>query len=94
VARGKRTLPAGARDPYIYQNPGQFRILSAKGTADYSYYRWTLDTVEDLELLREICQRLEGRCNFTWRDVLELMQRHPELAEINRRISQKALHEG
>jgi spore coat polysaccharide biosynthesis protein SpsF (cytidylyltransferase family) len=42
---------------------------------------------------QDVCQRLEGRCNFTWRDV-ELMQRHPELAEINRRISQKALHEG
>jgi hypothetical protein len=32
--------------------------------------------------------------SFSWRDVLQLLEREPELAAINRSIAQKALHEG
>jgi spore coat polysaccharide biosynthesis protein SpsF len=79
--------------PYIYENPGRFRILSVTGEEDYSAYRWTVDTPEDLELVRAIYARFESK-EFFFSDVLRLMEREPELAEINRSIAQKALHEG
>jgi spore coat polysaccharide biosynthesis protein SpsF len=79
--------------PYLYQNPEKFRLLSVKGEADFSGYRWTLDTPEDAEFLQEVFGRLGGSIDFTWRDVLHLLEREPALAEINQQIRQKALHE-
>jgi len=80
--------------PYLYQNPGQFHLLSVTHAADYSQHRWTLDTPEDLEFLRAVYARLGGEKNFGWREVLNLVEREPALSEINRQITQKALHEG
>jgi spore coat polysaccharide biosynthesis protein SpsF len=82
--------------PYIYQNPDVFRILPVTGEADYSSHRWTLDTPEDLAFLRAIYARVrtEDRRNFGWRDVLRVLDREPELLEMNRMVLQKAVHEG
>ncbi len=79
--------------PYIYQNPGQFKLLSVTGDQDYSANRWTVDTPEDLEFVRSVYARMEG-AGFLWKDVITLLEREPELAEINRLIAQKALLEG
>lgn len=79
--------------PFLYQHPDRFRLLSVKGDHDYSRYRWTLDTPEDLEFLRAVYARsIDGR-DLTWQDVLSLLEQEPELAEINRHVVQKALHE-
>jgi spore coat polysaccharide biosynthesis protein SpsF len=79
--------------PYLYENPGQFKVLSVTSDEDYSAHRWTVDTAEDLEVVRAMYARFESE-DFRWRDVLRLLEREPELAEINRFIAQKALHEG
>jgi spore coat polysaccharide biosynthesis protein SpsF len=78
--------------PYIYQHPEKFKILSVTGDADYSRQRWTLDTAEDLELIRSIYARFPGDAVFSWRDVLQLVEREPELLKINAAVMQKALH--
>jgi spore coat polysaccharide biosynthesis protein SpsF len=80
--------------PYLYQNPGKFEILSVTGEADYSSHRWTLDTPEDLKFIRAIYARFRDRSDFGWRDVLQVLDREPELIEMNRLVTQKALHEG
>ena len=79
--------------PYIYENPAQFRILSVTGDVDHSAYRWTVDTAEDLDLVRAVYSRMPVE-EFRWSDVIRLMERQPELAEINRAVAQKALQEG
>jgi spore coat polysaccharide biosynthesis protein SpsF len=80
--------------PYLYQNPQLFKLLSITGTADHSQHRWTLDTGEDLEFLQAVYARLIGKSDFGWRDVLHLIEREPALAETNRTIAQKVIHEG
>lgn len=79
--------------PYIYENPERFRILSVTGEGDLSAYRWTVDTPEDLELVRALYGHFPDE-RFLWSDAVELMERDPQLAEINRLVAQKALHEG
>lgn len=79
--------------PYIYENPERFRILSVTGDEEHSAYRWTVDTPEDLELVRALCARLQDE-KFLWGDVVNLMKCDPQLAEINRSVAQKSLHEG
>jgi len=79
--------------PYIYENPAKFKMVSVAGEGDFSGYRWTVDTPEDLEFVRAIYKHFENQ-RFGWRDILELLEREPELVEMNRAIAQKALHEG
>lgn len=80
--------------PYIYEHPEKFRILSVPGNPDYSSHRWTLDTPEDLEFLRAIYARLNNHTTFSWRQVLDVVDREPELMDLNRFVMQKAVHEG
>ena len=79
--------------PYLYEHPQIFKLASLSGAADYSRYRWTLDTREDLELLRAIYSRFDGRDDFSWQEVLRLMEREPELAELNSQVLQKSVRE-
>ena len=80
--------------PYFYEHPGTFKIASAAGDADFSHHRWTLDTPEDLELIRAIYFRFDDRDDFSWRDVLDLTEREPELSQLNAHIVQKAVLAG
>ena len=79
--------------PYFYEHPQIFRIASKTGKTDYSHYRWTLDTQEDLDLLRAIYRHFDGSDDFTWREVVNLMEREPRLAELNLRVLQKSVRE-
>ena len=79
--------------PYIYQHPELFRIHSVTADENWSRYRWTVDTKEDLDLIRAIYEKIDKDDLFSWRDVLDLLKREPNLAEINRHIRQKSLEE-
>lgn len=75
--------------PFIYQNPDLFDILPVTGETDYSSFRWTVDTAEDLEFIRAVYSRLGNNDTFNWRDVLAVLTREPELMDLNRHIQQK-----
>lgn len=79
--------------PYLYENPGRFKIVSLKADRDYSKYRWTLDTSEDLEMIRSIYMHFGERGDVAWREVLSLMQEHPKIAALNANVQQKVLEE-
>lgn len=76
--------------PYFYENPGRFRVLHVR-SADSSLgkMRWTVDEVEDLAFVREVYARF-GRDDFTWREVIDLLRREPELAGINVDVPHKS----
>ena len=78
--------------PYLYENEGQFNILPINHDVDYGHMRWTVDTPEDLELVREIVSRFPDD-TFTWIDVVDLIKREPELAEINANVRHKTVRE-
>jgi len=75
--------------PYLYEVPGRFRVSIVDCERDYGHLRWTVDTPEDLELLRQIYARFGGRDDFSWREVLQLFEREPELAAINAQVPHK-----
>lgn len=57
-------------------------------TPDYGELRWTVDTPEDLDLVRRIVSHFPDD-TFTWKDVLALVQSKPELQQINAQIQHK-----
>jgi spore coat polysaccharide biosynthesis protein SpsF len=75
--------------PFFYEQPERFRILHVNNTVDYGALRWTVDTPEDLELVRQIFARFPGRQDFTWQEVLAVFEREPELAKINAQVKAK-----
>jgi spore coat polysaccharide biosynthesis protein SpsF len=77
--------------PYLYDQPGRFQLLLVDHETDYGALRWTVDTAEDLELVRQVYAHFPGRDDFSWLEVLELFEREPELASINAQVQHKSL---
>ena len=73
-----------------YVEPGWFQIDHILHTIDLSHFRWTVDTQEDLQLVRLIFEYF-GHDRFSWEQVVPAMKQHPEWIEINRNIRQKTL---
>ncbi len=80
--------------PYFYENPGLFRLLSLVSDVDRQDWRWTVDTAEDLQFVRAVYERLGPGRDFTWLDVVALLEREPQLRQINAHVRQKGLQEG
>ena len=82
--------------PYIYQHPELFRIQSIEATGKLRRpdLRLTVDTNEDLKLVQEIFKMLykDGEMFYT-EDVVDLLDKHTDLASINAQIRQKKLGE-
>lgn len=70
-----------------------FRVAQRNHVPDLGEARWTVDTPEDLEFVRQVYSRMGGRDDFSWTDVLELVQREPQLAAINAGVRHKTLNE-
>jgi len=79
--------------PYLYEQPGRFNTHLIHYQPDYGHLRWTVDTPEDLVLLRRIVDHFEERDDFSWRQVIELFEQHPELAQINAQVQHKGYHD-
>lgn len=79
-----RTLQTGI-------SPRGFHIALLHHPTDFGDYRWTVDTPEDLEFMRQIYSRFDGRDDFTWKDVLDLVHTEPDLMKINAGVRHKTL---
>jgi spore coat polysaccharide biosynthesis protein SpsF len=79
---------------YIYEHPEMFRLLSVTSDVDRADWRWTVDTLEDLEFVRCVYDRLGATGDFAWLDVVDLLSREPSLRELNQKVVQKPVIEG
>lgn len=76
--------------PYLYRNPGLFSVHAVIHDQDLSAMRWTLDTPEDLDLIRRIYSGFDDDA-FSWTQTLELLRAHPDWMKINSNVQQKPL---
>ncbi len=76
--------------PYFYDQDGRFKLLVLNHDPDYGDRRWTVDTADDLQLLKQVFEHFGGRDDFTWQQVLKLMQEHPEMERINAGVQHKS----
>ena len=72
--------------PYIYETPDRFKVLVIDHPVDYGALRWTVDTPEDLDVVRLIYQHFGDRDDFSWMDVLDLYERQPDLQQMNENV--------
>ena len=74
--------------PYIWKNDKIFRTgRPLKPRGDLSKLRWTVDEKRDLKFVREVYHELYREDKFfSTKDVLELLEKKPELNRINHDI--------
>jgi spore coat polysaccharide biosynthesis protein SpsF len=58
--------------PFVYRRPGRFRLANVRNREPLGRERWTVDTVEDLEFVREIVAHA-GEGPWTWRSALRVV---------------------
>ena len=75
---------------YIQRNPDLFCIHGIMNEVDHSHMRWTVDTPQDLAFVRRTYEHF-GHDRFSWREVLTVLEEHPEWLEINRHVQQKVI---
>jgi spore coat polysaccharide biosynthesis protein SpsF len=76
--------------PFIYTRPERYRLGNVSYRKDCSNYRWTVDTIEDFELIEKMIQALYPKDEkFGLEDCLLLLSQHPDWMKINACVEQK-----
>jgi len=77
---------------YIYKHPERFKLRNIESGLAEKYWDWrlTVDTPEDFALISKIYETLYlQNAAFALRDVLNLLDRQPELLAMNQHVQQK-----
>lgn len=76
---------------FAYRNARLFSIGSVTGENDFSHLRWTVDTEEDMQLVRAIYRHFAelGQKSFDWKDIIAAFETHPQWYQINHHVLQK-----
>lgn len=75
--------------PFFYDQEGRFEILLVDHEPDLGHLRLTVDTPQDLALIREIYGYFEGSNEFSLGEVVKLLADYPDLLSINAGVSHK-----
>ena len=76
--------------PYIWKRPELFRLANMQQSLDESSYRLTVDTQEDYLLIQNILESLYPKNpEFTLKDVMSLLEKHPDWAKSNAHVVHK-----
>lgn len=75
---------------FVMEAPALFRIAQLRAEHDDSDLRWTVDTADDLAMVRTLYAELElGREPLPYREVVAAVRARPELAAANAHVVQK-----
>ena len=76
--------------PYIINHPEEFRIINFTQEQDYSHLRWTIDYECDYKMTKLIYDHMyEQKQIFLQEDILQLLQKYPEISKMNAHIQRK-----
>ena len=88
-AEAVRPLEREHTTPFFWENPDRFRIGNVRWERDlFRSHRWVVDYLDDYRFVGAVFEALYSpERTFGVDDVLELLGRRPELAELNSRYS-------
>ncbi len=77
---------------YLYRHPTLFYLKNVAHHPSLAHCRWTVDTPEDFALVRLILEHLYPKHpHFKLKDILKLLNEHPDWYQLNAHIEQKSL---
>jgi len=68
--------------PYLRES-GKFRTAGMQQSIDLSGNRWTVDEPEDFDVIERIFKHFEPRIDFSWKEVIALQERQPDIFTAN-----------
>ncbi len=75
--------------PWLYLGPERLpHLVQQRWPVDRSHYRVTLDTAEDLELIRRLLEE-HGAAGLDCGGIVQVLDSHPELVALNADVVQK-----
>ncbi|MBI3544754.1 MAG: glycosyltransferase family protein [Deltaproteobacteria bacterium] len=87
----KETVQREHVTPFIHRQPGRYKqgmVLNPLG--DLSHHRWTVDVTEDFDLISRMIEALyPKKPDFSFADMLALLEQHPDWSLLNKNIEQK-----
>ena len=91
ILSSQRNHPFG----YFHKHQDRFKCLNYGNSTNLSKLRWTLDYVEDYELVKSVYERLYPvNPLFSMDDILKLLEKEPKLRDVNKtRIIDSAVGE-
>ena len=76
--------------PFIRSRPSRYCLHNIEHSTNLSNYRLTVDTSEDLDLVKKIFKELFfTNHKFTMRDILSVMEANPDWIKINSHVKHK-----
>jgi spore coat polysaccharide biosynthesis protein SpsF len=76
--------------PYFYQTcADKLAIGHYHNTQDHSKYRLTLDEPADYQAIQTVYEKLNQRLDFSYAELIQVLQRHPFIYNINSDVEQK-----
>lgn len=79
--------------PYLYDQEGRFRTLLVDHEPDLGHLRLTVDTPEDLVLVRRIFEHFGDTDDLSLHTLGQFFESHPELRQINANVRHKSFTE-
>lgn len=78
---------------YIHRNSDRFKIHNLKYDYDLSYLRWTIDTLSDLQMAREVYNNLyKEHVIFSFHEILEFLSKNPHIEIMNQGEERSAMY--
>ena len=75
--------------PFMYNLKNKFHLENLENDNDFSFFRYTVDRIEDLKLVKEIIRNIQER-PILLKHVITLYKKNPEIFKINKNI----IHDG
>ena len=78
---------------YIHLNKNKFKVFNIINNINLSYYRWTLDTLEDYNFIKLIYDNLYIKDEiFLPEEIYKLLEQKPFLLDINKNVTKSTLY--
>ncbi len=80
---------------FVYRNPERFRIGNVSFEKNLSKFRWTIDTMEDYEMIKAIYSRRKTKKGtiLLMKEILEILSDNPDIYRINSSVKRSAMYQ-
>lgn len=79
---------------YVYHNHDNFKIANISYGRNLSFLRWTIDTQEDIDMVRTIYANRDHRKAgvLLMEEILDILEKKPEISKINSNVERSAMY--
>lgn len=77
---------------YVYRNPDKYKIGNVACEKQLSHYRWTIDNIEDFQMVNAIYEKRHGQGTLLMEEILDIIEKNPEISDINATVKRSDMY--